>query len=117
MAVSRDRDQKKPKSTGSKYGGNISPSEHGRDLTWANFNPFRLKLLVGAVTACGDAVTFGTTRQGGLSLTVLEDDMRHREYSNDIDDMEDKVRVMTDAALASVPQAVRDKVIELCREI
>jgi len=117
MAISRGRDQKTPKNGTSKYSGDISPPEHSRVLTWANFNPFRLKLLVGAVTACGDAVTFGSTRQGGLSLTVLEDDFRHREYSNDIDDMEDKVRVITDAALAAVPQQVRDKIIELCKEI
>lgn len=50
-------------------------------------------------------------------FTVLEQDERYREYSSDIDDLEEKMRRYTDAALAAVPQQVRDAIIEQCREI
>ena len=117
MAISRGRDQKAQPKQGSKYGLPGQSSDHERALDWGNISPFKLKLMVAAITAGGDAVTFGTTRQGGLMFGILEADNRYKEYSNDIEDMEAKMASNTDAALASVPQQVRDHIIELCRDV
>lgn len=117
MSISRGRDQKVQPKAASKYGTSQTEAEHKRTLSWGNISPFRLKLLIASITASGDAITLGSTRQGGLMFTVLEQDERYREYSSDIDDLEEKMRRYTDAALAAVPQQVRDAIIEQCREI
>lgn len=115
MALSRGRDQKPQPKSGSKYGTKQNEAEHARLASWSNVSPNALKIFVAAVTANGDAVTFGTTRQGGLMFTVLENDERLREFSSDVDDMEEKMGAYTDAALASVPQQVRERIEELCK--
>lgn len=80
------------------------------ECSWDSIPAATLKLFASAVAANGEALMLSTTRAGGMSFSIYGDGDPIKVYSNDIDRMIAKIEEATEAALASLPTAVMEKI-------
>jgi hypothetical protein len=81
-----------------KYGKLRTTKAQG-DISWTNVDGPTIKRCIVAVTSTGDAITFGRTSDGGaLAVTVLSGQERHKLYAAEVDEAEDMLRSIEEAA-------------------
>ena len=85
----------------------------GGEVSWANMPAETIRDVVAYTTAAGDAVLFGNTRQGGLSLTLYSDGQPIKVYSNSLDDMVHKCNEVCASARLVIPNEVLVKLENL----
>jgi hypothetical protein len=78
----------------------------GNEVSWANMPTEVVRDVVAYTTAAGDAVLFGNTRQGGLSLTLYSDGQPIKVYSNSMEDMIHKCNEVCASARLVIPNEV-----------
>ncbi len=83
----------------SKYAKLNGQTEKGT-ITWSQTSGQARAELIDAVTATGDAITFGrTSDSGALSITILSGTDRHKLYFKTADDFHQQVPDIIEAAL------------------
>lgn len=84
-----------PRASG-KYAAALHRETRKSPVRWSDVDGPSIKAAVHAVTAAGDAITFGRTTDGGaLSVTVLSGPDRLKDYANDAEQAADLlVRIM-----------------------
>lgn len=83
------------------------------DVSWANMPIDVVRDVVAYTTAAGDAVLFGNTRQGGLSLTLYSDGVPIKVYSSSLEDMIHKCHEVCASARLVIPHEVLKKIEDL----
>jgi len=83
------------------------------EVSWANMPSDVVRDVVAYTTAAGDAVLFGNTRQGGLSLTLYSDGQPIKVYSSSIEDMIHKCNEVCASARLVIPNEVLVKLENL----
>jgi hypothetical protein len=96
-----------PVSRYANIGFTIAP--HG-EVSWNQVECDVICDLVKYVTCAGDAVMFGLTKQGGLSVTIYNEGLPIKIYSNSVVDMTAKCIEATAAARLVIPQEVLSKI-------
>lgn len=81
--------------------------EQVQGLAWSDVNPGLVLEFIYTVSANGHAPLLGTTRQGGLSVTIYSDGAPIKFYSSDAVDMGEKLREATAIAANLLPPEVR----------
>lgn len=76
------------------------------EVSWANMPQDVVRDVVAYTTAAGDAVLFGNTRQGGLSLTLYTDGVPIKVYSSSLEDMIHKCHEVCASARLVIPHEV-----------
>jgi hypothetical protein len=67
-------------------------------IAWEAVDGRAIKAAISAITACGDAITFGRTQDGGaLSITVLTGADRPKFYPTTVEEAEDTLAQLRDA--------------------
>lgn len=100
--------------TASKYavlGGKVGSSN---DFGWDDIPATTVKLVVAAIVACGEAVMFSSTRQGGLSFTIYGAGEPLKVYRNDIESLTEALDYATETALESLDPETARKIAERC---
>lgn len=83
----------------SKY-GKFARTEPTQKIAWSQTSGQARAELIDAVTASGDAVTFGRTSDGGaLAVTILSGQDRHKLYFKTADEFHEQVPDIIEAAL------------------
>jgi hypothetical protein len=83
------------------------------EVSWHHMPPQVVYNLVRFVTAAGDAVLLGNTKQGGLSVTIYNEGAPIKIYSSSIEDMTRKCEEATAIARLVVPAEVLQKMDKL----
>jgi hypothetical protein len=79
------------------------------ELSWDKIEATVKNDLINYVTCAGDAVMFGLTTQGGLSVTIYSEGTPVKIYSNSVVDMTAKCIEATAAARLVIPSEVLKK--------
>lgn len=88
--------------TSSKYAKFARP-EQTQKIAWSQTSGQARAELIDAITATGDAITFGRTSDGGaLAITILSGQDRHKLYFKTADEFHDQVPDIIEAALMPI---------------
>lgn len=88
MSVAKEahaaKQSSKTKKSAGRYSGTATKRRTSQSIGWDECDAVAIAALVAAVTNAGDAVLFSRTSDGGaLSLTIMTDGDKHREYFTD----------------------------------
>lgn len=79
--------------------GKLGASQAKGEIAWKDVDGPSIKRCIAAVTSTGDAITFGRTSDGGaLAVTILSGAERHKLYASQVEEAEDMLRSIEEAA-------------------